>query len=231
MKKGRPSRSALQVALLLVMRDADPRFDGILPEGTAKETLAVLRGAGVMRRFHEHIILARWAHRGMDWEEGALVPGLSTDLLLRKRYIEDAVRTAIDEGAEQVVVLGAGYDTLCVRLLRDGLPVRCLEFDHPATQALKKRGLETLPGELQLSELVPVDFSQTTLLEALGSTLTFEALVRTVFIAEGLLMYLSEAEVRELMETISAVAGPGSRLVLTYCHADDRGRPELGRFP
>lgn len=231
MRSGRPSRSAVQVALLLVMRDADPRYDGILPEGTARETLAVLRGAGVVPRWQERMILSRWARRGMDWEEAALLPGISTGLLLRKRYVEEAVRAAIEHGAQQVVVLGAGYDTLCLRLARDGIPVACLEVDHPATQFRKQRGLEALDGGLEPPELVPVDFATTTLDEALRGTRTFVAGARSVFIAEGLLMYLSQEEVRTLLETFRGLVAPGSRLVLTYCHSDDRGRPQLGRFP
>jgi O-methyltransferase involved in polyketide biosynthesis len=43
-------------------------------------------------------------------------PGIVRHWMLRKRWIESRVRARIAAGASQVVVLGAGLDTLGVRL-------------------------------------------------------------------------------------------------------------------
>ncbi|NIQ51934.1 MAG: SAM-dependent methyltransferase, partial [Gammaproteobacteria bacterium] len=47
------------------------------------------------------------------------LPGVIGSLLCRTRYIDDALREALEAGARQVVVLGAGFDTRAYRL--DGM--------------------------------------------------------------------------------------------------------------
>ena len=46
---------------------------------------------------------------------------------------------SIDEGAKQVVILGAGFDTLAWRLSEKFESIRFIEVDHPATSKEKKR--------------------------------------------------------------------------------------------
>ena len=53
---------------------------------------------------------------------------------------EEALDVAVNEGATQLVMLGAGFDTLAYRTpLADRL--RIFEVDHPATQARKREML------------------------------------------------------------------------------------------
>ena len=55
----------------------------------------------------------------------------------RSRIAEEALNKAVNAGATQLVVLGAGLDTLAYRTpLADRL--RIFEVDHPATQARKR---------------------------------------------------------------------------------------------
>src|ERR1700677_1161278 len=66
--------------------------------------------------------------------------GLRFFIAARSRIAEEAARQAIEEGARQIVVLGAGLDTFAYRLEgKDEL--RVFEVDHPATQAEKRRRL------------------------------------------------------------------------------------------
>ncbi len=77
--------------------------------------------------------------------------------LSRSRYTEDELTAAtasapqahsigydVDQGVQQYVVLGAGFDTFAFRRpdLLDRLQV--IEIDHPATQALKQQRLAML---------------------------------------------------------------------------------------
>src|SRR4051794_17738665 len=53
-------------------------------------------------------------------------------LAARTCFFDDAVRDAIRDGARQVVIVGAGFDTRAYRLQQPG--VQFFEVDHPATQ-------------------------------------------------------------------------------------------------
>lgn len=66
-----------------------------------------------------------------------LFPGLTYSIRARVRYFDDFVKKSIDDGLEQLVILGAGYDTRAYRI--DGLKggVKVFEVDHPDTQDVR----------------------------------------------------------------------------------------------
>ena len=58
------------------------------------------------------------------------LPGMVNSGLVRVRYFDDLVKKSIDEGLEQLVILGAGYDTRAYRI--EGLKkIKVFEVDHP----------------------------------------------------------------------------------------------------
>src|SRR5258708_4281027 len=68
---------------------------------------------------------------------GALTGGRSLHMMLRTRAIDDAIIEAVNDGARQLVVVGAGLDARAWRLpaLRECV---VFEVDHPATQRYKR---------------------------------------------------------------------------------------------
>lgn len=62
-------------------------------------------------------------------------PARRAFLAARSRYTEDRLAHAVEQGCPQYVVLGAGFDTFCLRSKDRAL--RIFEIDHPATQATK----------------------------------------------------------------------------------------------
>ena len=57
-------------------------------------------------------------------------------VLLRNRRYEDLLARAVAEGIEQIVLLGAGYDTTSMRLDLGGATL--FEVDAPPTQEFKR---------------------------------------------------------------------------------------------
>src|SRR5215831_13870864 len=85
----------------------------------------------------------------------------------RHRFAEDRLANAIQRGAAQVVVLGAGLDTWAYRSpLIDR--VRVFEADHPGIQSWKRQCLAdagiALPGSLTFA---PIDFERQSLVDGL----------------------------------------------------------------
>src|SRR3954462_12089822 len=96
-------------------------------------------------------------------------PRLRWFIAARSRIAEEALTAAVNKGATQLVVLGAGYDTLAYRTPLAGR-LRIFEVDFPATQARKREMLAaaqiSVPDTLTY---VPVDFERQTLAEALDA--------------------------------------------------------------
>jgi len=122
---------------------------------------------------------------------------------LRARIAEDAALAAVEQGARQIVVLGAGLDTFAHRAPpRPGLKI--YEIDHPATQAEKRRrfaqnGLAP-PAHLAYA---PCDFESGTLAQALAAA-GFDAGARTAFLWLGVVPYLTAPAVEATLRFIAA---------------------------
>lgn len=136
--------------------------------------------------------------------------GLLSHLAGRTCFFDEKLSLALEEGIQQVVILGAGYDTRALRLKTPG--VRFFEVDHPATQADKKARLLAL-GEISSVTLVPVDFTRDNLRVCLKQA-GFLSAKQTFFLWEGVTMYLSEEQVRATLRTLHELAAPGSFLAL-----------------
>ena len=153
----------------------------------------------------------------------ASVPGIYLHQLLRKRYIESVARAALGSEVRQVVVIGAGFDTLSLRLSADIPGYSMIEIDHPATQRVKKEVLEDFGLPHGGVQLVPVDLSQERLVDTLSGLEAYDPGLPTLFIMEGVTMYLDESRVRELLDCIASQA-PGSRFLFTYMEESAPGR-------
>ncbi|MGW4398431.1 SAM-dependent methyltransferase [Amycolatopsis nivea] len=146
------------------------------------------------------------------------IPGLWASMLCRKRYVDDALRAALDDGEiEAVVILGAGFDTRACRLpALSAIPV--YEVDLPANIDRKRAALTKALGRVPANlTLVPVDFETQNLADALaqhGYTTR-----RTFFIWEAVTQYLTEDGVRRTFDFL-ATAPAGSHLAFTYVRKD-----------
>ena len=138
-------------------------------------------------------------------------------MAVRTRYIDDALADALRRGVEQVVILGAGFDSRAYRI--PGIDrIRVFEVDHPLTQAEKKRAVARRLGRLPRHvEFVPIDFSTQTL-DAMLPAAGFRAGARTFFICEGVTHYLAAWDVDTLLRYVAWSADAGSEMVFTYIH-------------
>lgn len=144
-----------------------------------------------------------------------LVPGASNSIVARVRYFDDMVKSSISDGLEQLVILGAGYDTRAYRI--EGLSkIRVFEVDHPATQSIKIEKITEIFGSLQDHvKHVPTDFE----IDEFGQRLLesgYNKSLKTLFIMEGLLMYLSPEIVEEILSFIVHNSGKGSAIIFDY---------------
>lgn len=149
----------------------------------------------------------------ISFRERLLLPGISLHYVLRKRHVEAITRTAIDNGVTQVIMLGAGFDTLPWRLHLNNAQVNFIEIDHPATQAEKAKALEQ--GRQDNLHFLSVDFAKQDLKTALTEFEHFDGSRKTLFICEGVMMYLSLKDVDILFDSIRELCGSNSEFVFS----------------
>lgn len=142
--------------------------------------------------------------------------GYSLHLALRKQAIEVQARADIKKGVIQLVIIGAGFDALASRLAREFSEVRFYELDMAVTQAVKRSAIGELPPNMHL---IPCNLSKTSLHDALQDAVEFERSVPTLYIAEGLSMYLTESENRAWLADVRRLSGDEARLLITALEA------------
>jgi len=87
-------------------------------------------------------------------------PGVRSSVVARTRLIDDVIEASLGEHIEQLIILGAGFDSRAYRLsgLRD---ITVFEVDHPDTQTRKRQVLEHGPAILsERIRFVAIDFNQ-----------------------------------------------------------------------
>lgn len=146
-------------------------------------------------------------------------PRLRWFIAARSRIAEDALGVAVNDGATQLVVLGAGFDTLAYRTPLAGR-LRIFEVDHPATQVRKREMLAAAAIALpQTLSYVAVDFEQRTLAEALQSA-GFVAAERSFFSWLGVVPYLTEPAILAALGYMAQLQG-GTEVVFDYVNPVD----------
>lgn len=128
----------------------------------------------------------------------------------------DFFDTAVDRylpEIDQFVILGAGFDTRAYRL-PDDAAVRVFEVDAPATQQVKREALDKAGIDTSSVTFVSADFETDDLLATLTAA-GFDPDKPTLFLWEGVSMYLDRKAVETMFRTIAATA-PGSAVAFDY---------------
>jgi methyltransferase (TIGR00027 family) len=146
------------------------------------------------------------------------VPGarsLRSHVVLRSRFAEDRMSQAVKRGIRQYILLGAGYDTFCIRQPEWASVLRIIEVDQPATQNGKKSRLEMarIPVPENVNFL-PVDFERETLRYALARG-NVDPTIPTFFSCLGVTVYLTEAAVDALFLMVAEFPR-SSEIVFTF---------------
>jgi methyltransferase (TIGR00027 family) len=163
---------------------------------------------------------------------GKIAPGWIEFLTARERYIDDFLKARLSEGLDQVVILGAGFDTRAYRVA--GIEkTRVFEVDHPDTQDEKLRRLKKvivpLPSHVTF---VPADFNTQSLGERLFAS-GYDERGKTLFIWQGVTVYLTAEGVDSTLAFMANHSGPGSAVIFDYLYNEtlrDTSRPDIRRI-
>ena len=139
-------------------------------------------------------------------------------LAARTRFFDEQVLAALSGGISQVVIAGAGYDDRALRFRSPG--VRYFELDHPATQADKRRRLRRMKADDSGLTLLAADFRDGDVAGVLARS-SHHPGRPSLFLGEGLLVYLDQQTTIELLAGLHSRAAAGSLLAVSLAvHPD-----------
>jgi methyltransferase (TIGR00027 family) len=166
----------------------------------SRAVLTPLRAAGPVVRRAERLPLA----------------GLAASALCRHRFIDDHLQQAAPD-ADQVLVLGAGYDSRAYRFAADLDGRSVFEVDLPPLSRRKAEIVASYPGLFGHASVVRVeiDFRVDSLAQRLLDA-GFARQARTFVVWEGVSMYLTRDAVRATLDALAQLCGPGSTVVMDF---------------
>jgi methyltransferase (TIGR00027 family) len=211
MKEGQASRTAEYMALFRALEATEAPARRLFEDRFATTFLPPrFRLVAGLSRFPLAGAIVR-AYIDRRW------PGARTSAVARTRFIDDAVEAALNEGIEQVMILGAGFDARAYRMAAmRRVPV--FEVDHPSTSATKRAGVEAALGSIPSHvRFIAVDFNSESWQSALTAS-GHDPHLRTLFIWEGVTNYLTEGAVDGTLRWCGS-APAGSKVLFTYVHS------------
>lgn len=200
--------SAMMIAFeraLETKRGADALFQDPFAEamaGPKGAMLSELFGGG-----SAHFGLPEWPDFHKTWTA------------VRTRFIDDQIQKYAG-GLQQLVNLGAGMDTRAYRLeAYKAFPNGCFDVDMASVNREKRIIFEEVlqnPAPKCKLATIDLDFLGERSLQQELAEAGFAAEKPSLFVAEGLIMYLGPEGKFKLISDVSAVAAPGSVWVLQF---------------
>jgi methyltransferase (TIGR00027 family) len=146
-------------------------------------------------------------------------PGIYEYVLARTKVMDAVFVEALEARVAQIVLLGAGFDTRALRFADQNRGTKVIELDAATTQQPKieilRRRKVRLPQELVFAS---IDFDREDIFEVLSQA-GYQAGQKSLFLWEGVTMYLSAQAVDGALNFIRKNAAPGSRVAFDYIYA------------
>ena len=162
-------------------------------------------------------------------EEVELIDRTRPYVAVRTKFFDNFLKDAFQgqsSGLKQLVILGAGMDTRAFRLefLKK---ITIWELDKPEVIKTKVDILKSIGRIPRNHHFIEVDLTQSSWTSLLGDR-DYNPKLPSVWILEGILMYLSEAQVRDLFHNLQRLTAPGSCLGADFINEKAvLGREEL----
>jgi methyltransferase (TIGR00027 family) len=195
-------------------------FDDVRPADPGRQEAAAAgpsRTSQVVALARAELIRPRSAEGDPDAQR-ALCAGLTfappawvrPGIEARTRFMDEQVIAALERGVRQVVICGAGLDDRALRFRTEG--VKFFELDHPVTQADKESRLRAMGAAGPT--LAACDFEVDAIAHVLAASGHAPARP-TLFLCEGLLVYLDRQACLRLLAGAASCAAAGSALAVS----------------
>ncbi|MEL6902660.1 MAG: SAM-dependent methyltransferase [Cyanobacteria bacterium J06606_4] len=143
---------------------------------------------------------------------------LSNMLNARTLFFDKALVRAVEGGivpVEQVVLLGAGFDSRLFKFCTGRSPLSCFEVDQGHTQRVKIKALTASNVDSRSVNFVAVDFNREDWTDDLVAA-GFSVEKKTFFLWEGVTYYLTELAIKDCLNNIAKIAAEGSSIAFDF---------------
>ena len=221
----RASGTSQKLAALVLMAGTCPRWQQILPPSWILAQRKHLRELGLYPRLRFKLYESQGFQKVILFLDRWLLESQLVYMILRKRFFAEQVQMEIERGTRQVVILGAGIDPAGTQLATQYPQVQIWEIDRcePVSSPLNHQAPKNL-------HRLTVDLTNRRWHETLVKDPTWQVNAPSVFIAEGLFMYLTEEAVKDVLRSLQQLSPTQGSLFFGYLRSTSTGRPHYGKY-
>jgi methyltransferase (TIGR00027 family) len=148
-----------------------------------------------------------------------VIPGTYEWVVARTFFFDEQFKRALESNYDQIVILGAGFDSRAYRFSEHIKSTTVYEVDTEATQNQKKDIIAEIKTPLpETLRFVPVDFNEENLSKLFEYG--FAENKKNLFLWEGVTEYLTEEAVDKTLEFIKQNSASGSEIAFTYVYKE-----------
>jgi methyltransferase (TIGR00027 family) len=200
------SRTAEAMAALRALEQFQPARRRIICDPHASEFL--------IRPSFKLLARSRWLANPTTRAVDVWAPGALEFLTIRARLSDEIAAEMATNGLEQIALLGAGFDTISLRIKSALRNVTVFEVDHPATQEVKRKVMGRI-GAPENLRFVAVDFERDDLVEKLRQS-GFAFGGHSLVVWMGVTYYLTAQAMTRALSQIHTLGGAGMRFIFDY---------------
>ncbi len=169
--------------------------------------------------------------------------GYDSFITTRKAAVKSKIQQSIqEEGTEQLLILGGGYDPRGLISAQSFEGIQVFEVDTGLTRDIKHACLERIAKDVTFEKplslridatlkslhvednfhLIDSDLTQDNLIDKLNHV-GFDPTKKTLVVAEGLTMYLSESSIRALFDSLNQLLSDESEILTSFKYSTRQG--------
>lgn len=167
--------------------------------------------------FFKLVIKSRWLFK--VFSRRFFSKGIYEYVIARTKYFDAAFTAALEQEFDQIVIFGAGFDSRALRFSDLNKGTTIFELDAPITQQEKLKAYQSKKLSIPKNLIfVPIDFNKERLEDKISQA-GFVGGKKTLFILEGVTMYLSKDAVEGTLRFVSDTSGNDSMIVFDHIYS------------
>ena len=218
MKQNKYSKTAVLIAMAICLQNHDPALKPLINQMRFDYAYNTLKKLGLKYKIFLFLINYNWIRSIFYLVERKILKGILLHFLTRKKMIEQLVHQRLSEGAKQVVIFGAGFDGFGELVNKRFPDVGIYLVDHPGNN----EKMNPVPKSTENINKIYCDLLQGETCELLINQ-GFDNNKPTIYLAEGLLMYLPPEAVVRFFDRIQALKSGGGSVIFTAMNKNECG--------
>lgn len=222
MEKNKPSATASLILKVLIFASYEETTAKMVSSDTKRLSEQIAQHVLAFPKLFLFLVAKPFFRELVKPIEKILNPGFIRHVVSRKKFIEKLSKDAIHQGYDQIIILGAGYDTLNTRMAVANPSIMCFDIDHPNTQQFKLAAFtaKDIPKNLKF---ISANLAEQSITSLLQHEPLFNTTRKTLIIIEGVLMYLEAKEVENLFKQLKELFPNGLQCIFTFMDASPQG--------